>query len=335
MTWRSSENNVGVLLPVAGVRQKLQLLNGKLGKWLTITIDADVAISVAVITSIRNRGLAAALLDEILLVENGENRWELTGKALAIASEANAPSSTTKLALTSTAIGNTHIRQTIRMFFRWPMSARPDETAYIERDQRQGLFFGARLVADPVAALCVKGGATVAVTNIAVQVTEDFHVPDTSTVAPYFIPTARQTISYINGAVSKQQEFIRTPNNIRAMVISQEVDGNEVSDIINSLTLRGDTIFPIGPSVVPFSELLAESEYLYGGAVRPANDSHLFLGFQEDGLLSNSLSTRQDTNLRLEYNAQPSAVAGQSQVRVTFFELEHTPGITSPVPFPY
>lgn len=338
MTWRSSAQAAGVLTPVAGQRSQLQLVNGKLGKFITFRIDADVAISGAAATSIANRGLASALVDEILLVENGENRHEITGKAMAMMTQAMAPSApgpVSRAPLSAVAIGNYHISETVRMFFRTPLQARPDETAFIERDQRQGLFASVRLAADPVAALLVKGAATVAVTNVTVRVTQEWHQPDASTVAPYFIPTCRQSTLQVTGAGAQQQLFLRAQNNVRAIVISQEAAGLEVSDIINSLTLRGDSRFVIGPNPLAWADLLAQSELSYGGVVRPSNDSHLFLGFMEDGLLSNTLNPTQDTNLRLEFNAQPSASAGTSQIRATFFELEHTPGITSPVPFPY
>lgn len=338
MTWRNSLNNVGLLQPVAGQRSQLQLVNGKLGKWLTFQIDADVAISAAAATSIANRGLASALIDEILLIENGENRAEVTGKVLGMITQAMAPSApgvNSRVPLSSVAIGNYHITETVRMFFRWPLQQRPDETAFIERDQRQGLFASVRLAADPVAALVVKGGATVAVTNVKVQVSQEFHQPDPSTIAPLFIPVIRQASIQVVGAGAQQQLFLRAQNNIRAVVLSQEVNGNEVADIINTVLLRGDSRFHIGPNPMPWAGLLAQSELLYGGVVRPSNDSHLFLGFLEDGLLSNTLAPTQDSNQRFEFNAQPSATAGTSQIRATFFEIEHTPGITSPVPFPY
>lgn len=336
MTWRSQTTPVGVILPVAGQRKPLQLINGKLGKYLTITISAQVDVSVAAATSIRNRGLASALIDEFLLIENGENRHELTGKAMRVIGQANAPSGLSTVPVLTTAVqAGTIITETLRMFFRWPMAHSPDETAFIERDQRQGLFFSVRMVANPAAALFVVGGATVAVTNVSCTVEQDFHMPDSGTVAPYFIPVVRQAIANINGGITKQAEYIRTTNLIRAIVVSQEVDGNEVSDILTGLSLRGDTITPIGPGAVPWLDLLRASEYQYGGAMIPSNLSHLFLGFQEDGLLSNCLNPRQDTNLRFELAGAPSATAGQSAIRFTYCELEHTSGITSLPPFPY
>lgn len=335
MTWRSSENQVGVLQPVAGAVAQQQLVNGKLGKWVTARIEADVAITVAAATAIRNRGNAAALIDRFFLVENGENRWEVPGKALQLASEANAPSALGNTPLAAVAVGNYHISQTVRMFFRTPMQGRPDETAFIERDQRQGLFFSVRPVADLAGALVTKGGATVAVTNLKVYVTQEWHEPDQSTVAPLFIPTARVIDMTVVGGGLQQPMYLRAQNNIRAMVISQEGDGNEVNDVINTLRLVGDTRSIIGPNEMPWADLLAQSEFLYGGRVRPSNDSHLYLGFLEDGLLSNTLNPRQDTNLRILINGQPSAGAALTKVWATLFELEHTPGITSPVPFPY
>lgn len=176
MPWRSQTNFTGTLNPVAGQRSLQQLVNGKLGKWLTIRIDADVAVSVAAATAIRNRGLASALIDEVLIVENGTNRWELTGKALALATQANmpsAPSPGSRAAITSVNIGSTHITEVVRCFFRSPLFARPDETAFIERDQRQGLFASVRPVADMPGALFTVGGATVAVTNLTVRVTQE------------------------------------------------------------------------------------------------------------------------------------------------------------------
>lgn len=340
MTLRTQIAPQAQIVPVAGARIKTDLINGVLGKFIDLTIKAQVQISVAAATSIVNRGRLSAMFDEITLVENGEVRHELVGTVCRHVSEANAPSALTSIDLASTAVGIYQLSESMTVFFRWPGSAKPDETAYIERNQKRAFQLRMRLVKNPELALTVPGPATVAVTNITVDVEQDFHIPDQSTVAPYFIPLVSQTVSQIVGATTKQREDVKLSNNIRAVVISQEVvlaSGAtiEVGDILNNLEFKGDRLTPIGPGKVPVLDLMRKSEKLYGGRMIPSNNSHLFIGFQEDGLLSNTLNLSQDTNWRWILDAQPSATAGTSQLRFTYFELEHTPGITSPVPFPY
>jgi hypothetical protein len=139
----------------------------------------------------------------------------------------------------------------------------------------------------------------------------------------------------VNGAVSAQADFIRTTNLIRQIIVSQEVGGVEVSDIVNSFALRGDFRDIIGPTPMDVNDFALDSEYEFGGAVISSNRAHFGLNFQRYGRLSNTLNPAQDVNLRFEYNAQPSATAGQSIIRTTLFELVRDPAVTAAqIPFP-
>lgn len=326
----------GIIIPNGTERTPARLVNAARTSFIDVVGRATVQISVAAATAILNRGSVFALADEIVLDENGTDRSIATGKALRFASEMAAPSALTAKRVTSTAVGTYLLEEMLRIYFAHPLALDPLETAFVERDPRQALNVQVRTNANPAAQLLTAGGATVAVTNIKWTVIQGFEKPTAQGLqAPLYIPTIRQQTMQVNGAVSAQADYLRTTNLIRQVVVSQEVGGVEVADIINSFTLRGDYRDIIGPSAIDYNDFCLDSEFEFGGAVISSNRAHMGLNFQRYGRLSNVLNPAQDVNLRFEYNAQPSATAGQSLIRTTVFELQRDPLVTAPdIPFP-
>ena len=175
------------------------------------------------------------------------------------------------------------------------------------------------------------GPATVAISNVTFSVVQNMEKPTDSALSrPLFIPTVRQQIIPVNGANPAIIEYLRTANPIRAIVLSQEAatDG-EVSDIINRFTIRGDYKDIVGPSSMSYADKALDSEFEFGGAVISSNRSHLGFNFQRYGRLSEVLNPAQDANIRVELDAQPSAGAGASTVRLTVLELLRDPYVTA------
>lgn len=326
----------GVIIPNGSERTPIRLVNGARTSFVDVVGRATVTISVAAATAILNRGSVFAFADEIVLDENGTDRCIATGKVLRFASEMSAPSALSAKRVSSTAIGTYQLEEMIRIYFAHPLALDPLETAFVERDARQALNIQVRTNATPATTIATAGGATVVVTNIKWTVIQAFEKPGPGgLVAPLYVPTIRQQTAQINGAVTQQVEYIRTTNLIRQMVISQEVNGVEVSDILNSFAFRGDFRDIIGPSPMDYNDFALDSEFEFGGAVISSNRAHIGMNFQRYGRLSDCLNPAQDVNVRLELNAQPSATAGQSLVRTTVFELTRDPMVTAPViPFP-
>lgn len=335
--WRSQERFVGTVLPVAGVRTdgQLKLTNGVRNEFITLTIRARVVVSAFATAVLRNRGSAFALLDEVILDESGTERMITTGPVLRYVSEMNARSALSSTRIVPAAdgtipIGTYNLEEQARFFFAWPESSIPGETAFVERDPRQALRVILKAVNNLALALATPNTATVVVDQVSVDIHQGFEL---GAGAPsLFIPTIRQTITPIVGAIANLPDYIRSPNRIRAVVFSQEVEiaagGRvEVTDILTHLALRGDFQFPLGPERLPVANLALSTEWSFGGFT--AGKRHLGFNFQKHGKLSHVLDPAQDTNMRAEYTGAASATAGQSQVRATYLELMQVPGLTA------
>lgn len=340
MTQKLSLSPRGSIIPVGTDRTPVRLLNGARNLFLTVTASARVTVTVAAATAVLNRGSAFALAQEVVLDENGTEKSICDGKVLRFSSEMNAPSALSAKRLVPLAdgtlpIGVYLIEEAARMQFTWPLAADPLETAYTERNQNQAFSLMVKAVGNAVAMLVTAGPATVVVDQIAFSVVQGFQRPGVHGIkAPIFLPLIKQQTFQINGAGGSLIDYVKTTNAIRALVITQEVGGVEVGDIINAVGFRGDFREIIGPKM-KLTELQYNSEFDFGGAVISGNRSHVGFNFQQFGQLSEVLSPAQDVNLRFEYDAQPSARAGQSQIRTTSFELVRDAAITAPnIPFP-
>ncbi len=325
----------GALVPVTGERTFLRLANGARNSYLQLTARATITLAGAVAAAIRNRGSVWALFNEVILDENGRDRMVLDGRVLRFLAEMSAPSALTATRLTSLANGATVLEETVRLYFAHPLALDPLETSFIERDARQNLSLAIRMNANPELRLVDAGGT---VSAVSVNVTQAYEEPGPAgAVQPLFIPVISQQTVQIAGAVSQQPEFIRGVNPIRALIVSQETSTvGEVSDIITSFVLRGDYRPIIGPAPMTLRDFQLDSEFEYGGAVVSSNRAHVGLNFQRYGRLSDVLNPQQDTNLRFEFTAAPSASAGTSTIRITRVELERDGAVVAPVvPFSY
>lgn len=330
----------GVITPVAGGdRAYVRLAGGVRNNYVSLVARGQFDQSVGAATSIRNRGSLWAAVDEVVLDENGTDRHLYRGNVLRMISETLAPSALSATRLTTTAIqAATQLRESARMYFAMPFSAEPGETAFVEQNPGQLFQLGIRLAPTPHLRLVNPGANTSVLSNFNVSVLQGYDPPDPRSgglVPPLFIPQVRQQVIQVPGANSSLVDYIRTTNLVRMIVISQETTTEgEVSDIINSFAFRGDLKNIIGPTQGTFADLLLDNEYELGGAV-VGNSSHLPLMFQRYGRISDSLNPAQDVNIRFEYNVQPSASAGVSQIRVTIVELVRNAVTSAQVPFNY
>lgn len=324
------------IAPVAGQRVYSRLINNVQSHVVQLDVTGTVTIATADATAILNRGSLWACFDEVGISENGRDTVLMHGRVLRALSEQAAPSPLSAVRLTSTAQAAYTLKESARIEFAHPYAIQPRETAYREHDPRQLLEVFVKLNSNAAALIATAGGGgTVTLTNLSVNVT---HIYDgVETVAPFFIPHVRQLVDKVTGANAAQPFYIKTPRVLRGMVLSQEdSDIGEVSDIINAVVLRGDQKDWIGPSAVSLEDLIAASEYEFGGASGwNVGDAHLGFNFQTFGRLSNCLNPNQDTNLRFELDVQPSVTGtGTSQLRLTLIELWTDAALTQPLTIP-
>ena len=323
------------IAPVAGQRKTSDLINGVHSFAVDLVMECDVAVAGAPLTAIRNRGSICAMFDEVGIIENGTDRIVMRGNVARAITEQAAPSPLSADRLTSTAVGNTHLEELVRVYFAHPLAVRPEETSFVEHDPRQTFQVFVKLASDGGAKSLadVPGGATLTITNLTVRVA---HIYDGQlTVAPYFLPRIVQQVENVAGVNAALRSSLKGDNLIRALILSPEdsTDG-EASDILNALVLRGDRLDVVGPQARPLEDMIAASELEFGGASGwQVGDAHLGMNFQRLGRLNQCLNPNQDTNLRLELDVQPGAGAGDSLIRVTRIELVYDPALCRPAPF--
>jgi hypothetical protein len=335
MGYRLQRSGLKSITPTAGRRESSRMINGAQSHFVTLRITGDVVISVAAATAILNRGSILAAFDEIGISENGTDVHLYDGKVLRFLSEMSAPSALSAVRLTSTAVGTTSLSESVRIYFAHPYAANPRETAFLEHNVQQALEVFVKQRANAATFLATAGAATVVLQNVSVKITQGY--VGTETDRPFYIPKVYQQVVSVTGANTQLQEYIKTNNALRAIVVSQETTGiGEVSDVLNGLRLKGDSRDIIGPNSMTLAELQEDGEFEFGGAVVASNRSHVGFNFQQFGRLANLLTPGQDVNLRFEFDVQKSVIdaASTSQLRITRVELSPDSALCKPLTIP-
>lgn len=313
---------VGAASLDAGQRQYNRLLGQGQTAFLTVVITGILAVTVAG-TGILNRGSIMAAFDEMGIVENGKDRQLIDPRILRFIAEASSTSAPTAVRAADATVAVTNLRETFRVYFAHPFSLNPRETNFIVRDPTADFSFFHKLngVNNGVGKVIAGGTATLQGVTVKVQQSMD----EFEGARPQFIPTIRMVTQKVTGADSALDIYLRPNNYLRALVIQQDTDKGEVSDIINKLQLHGDRREIIGPEMNDWSVLQQAQEYDWGGNMLGA-PGYLLINFQEGGRLANVWNPAQDANLRLTCDCQPSVVAGvtTSTIRVAMLELERS-----------
>lgn len=304
----------------AGARQINKLLGQGQSKFLTVIITGLLAVTVAG-TGILNRGSIMAAFDEMGISENGGDRWNIDPRMLRYMAEVYAPSASTAVRAATAGVANTNLRETFRVYFAAPASLNPRETNFIVADPAQEFSFYHKLNKTNNGVANIIAGGTATLTNVVVAVRQELDEYEGD--RPKFIPTVRMTSRKVVGPDGQLEIDLRGRNYLRGILIQQDTDKGEVSDIINQFQLLGDRRQIVGPEKTDFALAQQETEFDFGGAVLSA-PSYLYINFQEDGRLANVWNPAQDSNLKAVFDCQPSAVAGvtSSTIRIALLELE-------------
>jgi len=304
----------------AGQRQFNRLLGQGQTAFLTIVVAGILNITVA--GTLLNRGSIMAAFDEMGIVENGTDRQFIDPRILRYIAEEAAPSQLTAVRAATAGIqAGTSLRETFRVYFAHPYSLNPRETNFIVRDPTADFSFFHKLNGVNNGVAKIIGAGTGTLTNVTVRVQQS--MDEYEGARPYFIPTIRMVSQVVQGASGGLDIFLRPANYLRGLVIQQDTDKGEVSDIINKLQLHGDQREVIGPEMNDFDILQQVQEADWGGAALAA-PGYLLINFQEGGRLVNVWNPTQDSNLRLTVDCQPSVTNGAavSTIRIALLELE-------------
>jgi hypothetical protein len=308
--------------PAGGLRSQLRLLNNKRTIRLYITVRATVQVT-TLATSLRNKGNAAALL-RLYVNENGKDRMTLDGRVashLTACYAANTPTNTRQSALT---VATYNLVERIVVHFSPRQAVVPSETCFAETSPTAPLFLEAEAYANGFARLF--GGGAGSVSSLTVECEQEF-VDEADAPLPFFVTTYREQIENVSGVNSAYPIFIRSANKLRGIVISQDSDTGEVSDILSTIALRADNGDIIGPNPVTYDNFAQMMENEMAGQVYTPSDaqrsrSHVFINFQQEGRLSRLVDPYRDfTNLRLEFGTTTSTETNP-KVRITYIEME-------------
>lgn len=315
-----------------GIRAKTDAENNKRTERYDMRFRGQIDITVAG-TGLVNRGSILAANTEVGYTDGGTDKINLDPRLARFIAECLAPSPLPATRLATAGIqGPTILTETIPL---WMCAARTinlNETKYTEvnKQLQQQVFIIPRKVITTVA----QGPALVGtVTNLTCNVEQRFD--DMVGIPPWLTVYVRQVVQNVNGASNALKIDLRGNRFVRFLAIQSDTDQGEVSDIINSLVLRGDAYSLIGDGPVPFDDLRDSAADEFGGNL-PAG--YLGTDFVRYGRLTSMWNPQQDTNLRLEVNCQPSATlfsgaaATGSKIRVALVEFERTPATAQRLP---
>lgn len=308
-----------------GVRAATQVENNHRTERFLMRVRGQVDITVAG-TGLRNRGSILAAVPQVFFSDGGTDKYFADSRLANFVANmmGNSALPFTRLA-TAGIQAATQLEETLPVWLSAARTANPGETKYVEPNKQSQLQVG---IVPNRAITQLATGATGTITNLAVTVEQVYD--DLLGIQPWCSPFVRQVVQDVSGANPALKIDLRGSRWIRAIGIMQDTDQGEVSDIINGLVLRGDSRAIIGDRPVPFLDLNRSLLQEFGGEVPPG---YFLYDFCRYGRLSTMFNPYEDTNLRLELDCQPSAVAGAtgSKVRVFVWEYETTPA-TLPTP---
>lgn len=315
------------------VRQLTVAENNKRTERFDLRVTGQVDITVAG-TAVVNRGSILGALRDVGFIDGGADKVVTDARLMRFIAEAMAPSPLPATRLAGAGVqAATLVNETIPLWVCAAKTANPNETKYVEVNkqlQLQPFITPLKLI------LGIAQGAALAgtITNVACTVEQRFD--DMVMTAPWLSHFQRQITTNVPAANAQLRVDLRGSRFLRGIAIQQDTTQGEVSDIINSMVLRGDSQATIGDGNVPFIDLQQSMADEQGGAVVPG---YLFIDFCRYGRLTTMWNPYQDTNLRLELNVQPSvtvfsgAAATNSVVRVALIEYEKTAATLPELPF--
>jgi hypothetical protein len=317
---------------VAGDRAYAKLQKGRSNRYLLVTAQATLTISVAV-TAILGLGSVWQLFDLIGMDEGGGGSWQSDPRFFIQISEMLAMSKRTATRVTSLSASPVTLREQILIPFEYLNGAKPGETRFRERDISVDtqLFYVLNGVNNGIAKLVTGGTATI--TNVTVTVQQYFDNDDadpTGETAPLFRPWFEQKRVAVVGASPNLTIDVTTKDLIEGITVLQNTTGKGmVTDIINKIGLTSaDTDFLGRGQLLTFDEFARSKELEFGGDVYagPAGGI-VHHSFRYGGRLSNLLNPNQANTIQLQFDAQPSGVAGAvaSEIVVLFSTLQRYP----------
>lgn len=309
-----------------GIRQITEAQNNKRTERYQLKVTGQVDITVAG-TGIINRGSILSMLPQIGYTDGGTDKIQVDARCARMIAEAMAPSPLPATRLAGAGVqAATLLTEIVPLFMSAYKTSNPIETKYVEPNkQAKQSVFG---VPSKLITNIAEGGALAGTVTNLVAAVEQVYDDDVAN-APFLNVFMRQITQDVTAANPQLKIDLRGSRYVRGILVQQDSNFGEVSDIINGLVLRGDKTALFGDRPINFQDLVLAQAYEDGGAV-PAG--YLWIDFCRYGRLSTMLNPYQDTNLRFELDVSVSARAG-GKVRVIMVEYERTEATTTALPF--
>lgn len=328
--WRGRQEPKPATVPlVAGQQQQVLLSTGMQNRRIIVEVTGTLTVTGAdaASTAINGGSILAAVIASI--VESGRQTWQnIDLRSLRFLTGVQSPQTLQDAVRLTTAQAQAaaayNLRETAIFNFGNPFGVSERETFYLEANAAQTFAVELTLVQNALATIWqANGGAgTATLTNVVVNVIQDYSLNEPS--YPVFKPTARHIVQNVAGANTQLPILLQTTERLRGIVVQQDTNLGEVTDIINAFALRGDNVDIIGPNQMNAARYVRFENAKYAGIDVVNRGAYFFLDFCPDGRISSFLyPSQQANNLRLELNCQPSVVAGvtNSIVRVMLLEM--------------
>jgi hypothetical protein len=316
-------------LPVAGQRINTPLDNGVRTMLVRLNVTGQLDVTVAG-TAVLNRGSVLAALDYVGINMDGEDRIILDTRTARVIQELLTGREYTALRAAGFGVqAATLLQDTVWLFAAMPGIARPEETSLLERNT--GIPVNLFTQANPIPVGRIVKGGTATLTNLKATVE---HLYDQQRgELPLLRPYIHEIVTNVPAANNALEIPLRPTKYLAAIIVQQDSDDGEVSDIINALSLIGDGGQGIIPFPTTYSDLVAHGA-ISDDFVSAEGAGYMVLNFMADGRLSRLVNPFAYSNLRFLINASVSAKAN-GRIRVTMIEMERDATLTAPDPLPF
>lgn len=316
--------------PVAGQSKKCTLIKSVSTFFVDLLLTGVLQITVAA-TSIRNRGSAAAAFDQLGLSDAGDPVFVGDPRMMRVMTEFEGLSSITSTRLTSTAVATTNLRELVRIPLASKWQVNPRDTAFREKDDAKDTNVIYTLNGTNNGLAKLVNGGTATLTSVSVAQVFQEHDADPYAPLPLFRPRYSEIVVPIASANANLLVPLQLENFVRRIIIQQDSDAGEVTDIINRFTLRTNDKFHVGgDSKADWDFFCRRMELLYGGDVYSSlAGRYAAHDFRLAGRLTKTHNPLAQPGLRFLFDCQPSVTSGatNSVVRIGIEELVRVPNV--------
>lgn len=320
-------------VPVAGKPTPIDLETNWDTRFLICTVRAVATISVASATAIRNGGSVLAIFDRVRISESGKDTLIGDPRLLGFASEFLRGAPGTRTRQTVLTVGATNLVERFMIPFERLVQAMPRETRYRVRNKSLKFQLIFETNATPEARLFTVGGATVVISAMTIDVRQ-YVARDNDQVAPIFLPRWTQMDFAVPAGASPdlRAELDIGSDFLAGVTALQETDTTGiVTDILNNVQFRTDERIFIGENgKVKWADLAADQEWVAGGNVFAAdNGGIVHFDFRDAGRHTHMIDPGNALKLRYMFDAQASASAGTSRIRLLLHRLSRDEAVAA------